>query len=102
MMTFSDSMGKWPLTPAVDHRVSWTRPEFSTGLFRKGIWGLIESERLFPTEVQNVSFEHCELWELSDRKGRLIDLRRRFFFLCLLNKIKLSLSMEQRALGPVQ
>lgn len=56
---FLDGMGKWPLTPAVDHRVSRTRPEFSIDLFRKGIRRLIENEdyfsqqyyRMFPLSI---------------------------------------------------
>lgn len=59
MMTFLDGMGKWPLTPVVDHRVSRTRPEFSMDLIRKGIRGLIENEdyfsqpyyRMFPLSI---------------------------------------------------
>lgn len=66
MMTFSDSMGKWPLTPAVDHRVSRTRPEFSMDLFRKGMRGLIENEdyfsqqyyRMFPLSIVSYGSFH--------------------------------------------
>lgn len=99
---FSDSMRNWPLTLVADHRVRSTRPEFSVDLFRKGIRGLIENEDYFPN-----STTECFLWAVwamgAFTEEREADWSEEGFFpLCLLNKIKLSLGTEQRALGPVQ
>lgn len=110
---FWAGLGKWPLTPVLDHRASrTTRPEFSLGLSTKYFCFIRILQLLFfvaflffwvsekKTTFHSRAAE-CFLWVLravGAFRGRMqTDWLEEGVFFCLLNKIKLSLRPEQRA-----